>query len=1127
MYSTDVTISGHLNSSKSHYVCVQASVGPSTSDACYELSFMSNPESDSTTLAFLQRNVKIQFIQPTLKDRSRILCKTGEKCHILLYTSFASSRRTCTATPGTSGSFKGCDKDDKDNDEDDPDSNAKNTDPCCEDVISSAADVTVFKAHPRGPSCVTEASFTFASAGEKDICFQSAKTDNQQVCYKVGVYDTTSDPCSNSPCLNNGHCFHTNHINFKCICAENYNGDKCEKGPCQPTDNNCQNGAYCQTNNGAATCICKAGYSGQTCNIDPSSLHKSSAEFTDTAKPSVFSCVIRQKCSIALLLTGQSAPIPTVSPGYVDSSLLLDEIETVDRSPVQNSYQTNIKLKPLELGEKDMCIQTKDVNGVNKDELCFKVKVVSDVISIYGFKDRPHFIEPSMPTNTEVECLADQPCHVLYHVTPGTGNENECITFHPHPPTDFVNYHLFSTCENCNPGGPGNGNCTVDVSVVNTNADVSAARHFCLSVGLKGSSVEGENRCFDVTVKDPSTVGKTGCQNLECKNGGFCDGHDPAQPVCFCPKGFSGTTCEKAEVNSTMASAQKQTLIGDFAVPTEIKCVVNQFCSIPFQIISKSGITPTVSLGFNDPRLVAETPKWEALGSSSTEFQGYAVVNPNAVGDFQLCLQASLNSQTDDELCVKVEVFNETVDKTDKTKPYFLQPTIETDSTVVCEVKKSCHFDMHFTKGDMFSFVGKCPTLTETSPSPVEGVHIFDGKIQTKDCTADVSYVPPLADGDHKLCLQVALPGKKGENRCYTIKVVNDVKTEVISPCRAVTCGHDGKCVADFTSTPAKSSCICTSGFVGTDCKTVVDKNKDLPGVVNLNGTSSGNQHFEINYAIPTDVQCEENTECCINTPYHGDTDKPPKIGYKDSNLTTPVQKVLETSSSDPSLHIAQTCVTGPKGSHRICQQTTTNGTEQGVNIDEVCTNITIGPKKHHSGTTGPYLKTNIPDGSKVLCQPNTICHNTVFTATRPDGQCSQARECGNGVLGVHVFQTSFVSGVCTADVAIKTGNSGTLDLCISAGSGGEENHLKIEVESKTGFGPCQKLHCLNGGSCIANLAINPICHCLAEYTGLVCETDIDDCSTNPCKNDATCVDKVNNYTCNCVTGYTGRDCET
>jgi hypothetical protein len=35
-----------------------------------------------------------------------------------------------------------------------------------------------------------------------------------------------------------------------------------------------------------------------------------------------------------------------------------------------------------------------------------------------------------------------------------------------------------------------------------------------------------------------------GCQALECKNGGFCDGHDPASPVCYCLKGFTGRHCE-------------------------------------------------------------------------------------------------------------------------------------------------------------------------------------------------------------------------------------------------------------------------------------------------------------------------------------------------------------------------------------------------------------------------------------------------------------------------------------------------------------------------------------------------------------------------------------------------------
>ena len=38
---------------------------------------------------------------------------------------------------------------------------------------------------------------------------------------------------------------------------------------------------------------------------------------------------------------------------------------------------------------------------------------------------------------------------------------------------------------------------------------------------------------------------------------------------------------------------------------------------------------------------------------------------------------------------------------------------------------------------------------------------------------------------------------------------------------------------------------------------------------------------------------------------------------------------------------------------------------------------------------------------------------------------------------------------------------------------------------------------------------------------------DINECSSSPCLNGATCTDAVNSYTCGCVAGYTGTHCVT
>lgn len=42
----------------------------------------------------------------------------------------------------------------------------------------------------------------------------------------------------------------------------------------------------------------------------------------------------------------------------------------------------------------------------------------------------------------------------------------------------------------------------------------------------------------------------------------------------------------------------------------------------------------------------------------------------------------------------------------------------------------------------------------------------------------------------------------------------------------------------------------------------------------------------------------------------------------------------------------------------------------------------------------------------------------------------------------------------------------------------------------------------------------------------LLYKIDINECESNPCQNNATCIDKVDSYTCNCPFDWTGSHCE-
>ncbi|KAL3282925.1 hypothetical protein HHI36_006083 [Cryptolaemus montrouzieri] len=59
-------------------------------------------------------------------------------------------------------------------------------------------------------------------------------------------------------------------------------------------------------------------------------------------------------------------------------------------------------------------------------------------------------------------------------------------------------------------------------------------------------------------------------------------------------------------------------------------------------------------------------------------------------------------------------------------------------------------------------------------------------------------------------------------------------------------------------------------------------------------------------------------------------------------------------------------------------------------------------------------------------------------------------------------------------------------------------------------------------------------CFCLLKYSNIysyflsgdLCEIDLNECDSNPCLNNGTCLDAVNGYLCRCPSGYSGIHCE-
>ncbi len=71
--------------------------------------------------------------------------------------------------------------------------------------------------------------------------------------------------------------------------------------------------------------------------------------------------------------------------------------------------------------------------------------------------------------------------------------------------------------------------------------------------------------------------------------------------------------------------------------------------------------------------------------------------------------------------------------------------------------------------------------------------------------------------------------------------------------------------------------------------------------------------------------------------------------------------------------------------------------------------------------------------------------------------------------------------------------------------------HLSLSSSNFLEITPCDPSPCENGGTCDP---FSFVCLCLVGFTGVTCETNIDECQMASCPDNTACQDEVNGYQC-------------
>uniref|UniRef100_A0A3Q1H9L7 Neurogenic locus notch homolog protein 1 n=1 Tax=Anabas testudineus TaxID=64144 RepID=A0A3Q1H9L7_ANATE len=413
---------------------------------------------------------------------------------------------------------------------------------------------------------------------------------------------------------------------------------------------------------------------------------------------------------------------------------------------------------------------------------------------------------------------------------------------------------------------------------------------------------------------------------------------------------------------------------------------------------------------------------------------------------------------------------------------------------------------------------------------------------------------PPGWSGKAQQCLKPQ-NSLKHNNSLPTGKQCNQP-----DPCGSNPCANGGQC----SNTDSQFVCTCTQFFYGKTCRQDVNECDANPSPCK-NGGLCINEVGGYRCQCPqeyTGKHCESrylpcNPSPCLNG---GTCIQKGETSYECSCVPGFTGKNCNHNIDDCPGHECQnggTCVDGVNTYNCQCRpeftgQLCTEDVDECQLMPNACQN---GGTCHNTygsyqcvcvnGWTGDDCSENIDDCASAACHQGSTCHDRVasFYCECPHGRtgllcqlddacisnpCQRGSNCDtNPVSGNHLCTcpSGYVGASCDQDVdecSLGKNSYYLTSTCLDQIGNfhcicmpGEMLGLEFSHHSlsRTSAGVEPSLMTLNTFS---------LC-----FTGNLCQIDIDECASTPCKNGAKCTDGPNKYTCECTEGYTGRHCET